>query len=133
MTPNRKPIGAVTVAVAALSVFAPVARVDAQVLPAMPVAPFSPLAPAVQAPVNGSASSGSCTHDRHNSGPVGFGGDGQGRTGGTEDVQCQGAGLQFIGPGIGQVAVVMGPTVIGSTINAPVQTSAGSAATNFSG
>jgi hypothetical protein len=118
MTLNHTRRGAVTVALAALAIGAPAAGANAQVL-----------TPAVQAPVNGSASAGSCTRDRIDNGAFGVGGDLQGRTGGTEDVQCQGAGLQFIGPSIGQVASVMGPTIIGSTVFAPVQTSAGSSAT----
>jgi len=115
------------VALAALWICASAGGANAQV-----ATPAGPLAPAVQAPVDGIASSGSCTHDRHNNGATGLGGDGQARTGGNEDAQCQGAGLQFIGPGIGQVAVVMGPTIIGATVNAPVQTSAGNTAANFS-
>ena len=122
MALNRTRRGAVATALAGLSICASAAGANAQVLTGTP---------AVQAPINGSASSGACTHDRHNTGGFGFGGDGQGRTGGTEDVQCQGAGLQFIGPAIGQVASVMGPTIIGSNVNAPVQTSAGSSAANF--
>jgi hypothetical protein len=38
----------------------------------------------------------------------------QGNTGGTEGKVCQGAGLAFVGPSVGQVANVVGPTIIGS-------------------
>jgi len=123
MTLNRRCGRAVAAALGALSICASGAAARADV---------TGLSPAVQMPVNGIASAGDCTHDRHTNGAAGIGGDGQGRTGGTENAQCQQSGLQFIGPGVGQVASVTGATIIGATINAPVQTSAGSAAANFS-
>ncbi|MDB5064899.1 MAG: hypothetical protein JWM18_1333 [Chloroflexi bacterium] len=43
----------------------------------------------------------------------------QGATAGTEAKVCQGSGLSFVGPAVGQVATVIGPTVIG-----PAQVSA---------
>jgi hypothetical protein len=43
----------------------------------------------------------------------------QGATAGTETKVCQGGGLVFVGPAVGQVATVIGPTVIG-----PAQVSA---------
>ena len=36
----------------------------------------------------------------------------QGSIGGTEASVCQGSGLSFVGPAVGQVATVMGPTII---------------------
>lgn len=39
--------------------------------------------------------------------------EGQGGTGGTENKICQGAGLVFVAPSVGQVATVVGPTIIG--------------------
>jgi hypothetical protein len=39
--------------------------------------------------------------------------DGQGTTAGTSPQVCIGSGLSFIGPSIGQVATVIGPTTIG--------------------
>jgi hypothetical protein len=38
--------------------------------------------------------------------------EGQGRASGNEASVCQGAGLAFIGPSVGQVATIMGPTII---------------------
>jgi hypothetical protein len=38
--------------------------------------------------------------------------EGQGRASGNEASVCQGAGLAFIGPSVGQVANIMGPTII---------------------
>ena len=76
----------------------------------------------------GSISYGSCTHDRHSNGAAGIGGDGQSRTGGNEEAQCQGAGGQSINAGVGQQASVVGPAVSGSVVNAPIQTSAGATA-----
>jgi hypothetical protein len=43
-------------------------------------------------------------------------GEGQGATGGVQNSACMGTGLSFIGPSIGQIASVMGPTNIGATI-----------------
>lgn len=40
------------------------------------------------------------------------GAEGQGGTGGTSAQACLGAGLSFIGPQIGQIASVIGPTII---------------------
>jgi hypothetical protein len=49
---------------------------------------------------------------------------GVGPAGGTTNQAC-GPGLTFIGPSVGQVASVVGPTIIGSTVLAPINTSAG--------
>jgi hypothetical protein len=43
--------------------------------------------------------------------------DGQGRTGGTQTHVCTGAGLTFIGPSVGQMASVIGPTIISPVVN----------------
>jgi len=58
------------------------------------------------------------------------GGDGQGQTGGTQNLICQGAGLIFVGPAVGQVAAVIGPTVIGPVSAGAVNVSAGDIAGN---
>lgn len=59
------------------------------------------------------------------------GGDGQGATGGTTTEVCQGAGVVFIGPQVGQVATVIGPTVIGPVAGVgSINTSAGGIAGN---
>jgi hypothetical protein len=49
---------------------------------------------------------------------------GLGDQGATSNQIC-GAGLVFIGPAIGQVSSVVGPTIIGGVVNAPVTASAG--------
>jgi len=113
MTLARTRRCAVTVAVAALMTWASAERSNAQVAP-------------VPAPVNGIASSADCTHDRINDGPTGIPGDGQGRTGGTQDDLCQDQGIQFTGPSVGQVAAVIGPTIIGGTVDTPIQVGPGS-------
>jgi hypothetical protein len=52
--------------------------------------------------------------------------EGQGGTAGTQPQVCMGSGLSFIGPSVGQVATVIGPTTIGpAQVNAVV--SAGNA------
>jgi hypothetical protein len=38
--------------------------------------------------------------------------EGQGRASGNEASVCQGAGLAFIGPSVGQLATIVGPTII---------------------
>jgi hypothetical protein len=43
-------------------------------------------------------------------------GQGQGGTGGTTSQQCLGAGLSFTGPAIGQIATVIGPTIISPAV-----------------
>jgi hypothetical protein len=59
-------------------------------------------------------------------GPCGSGGgnDGQGRTGGVTNIVCQGPGLTFVGPSTGQIATVIGPTIIGTVVGT-VQVSSG--------
>jgi hypothetical protein len=49
---------------------------------------------------------------------------GIGDAGATSNQLC-GVTLAFIGPSIGQVSTVMGPTIIGSTVLAPVTVSSG--------
>ena len=52
----------------------------------------------------------------------------QGATAGTANSVCQGSGLSFIGPSVGQVATVMGPTIIGPADVGTVVVSAGDVA-----
>jgi hypothetical protein len=52
----------------------------------------------------------------------------QGQVGGTSNSVCQGSGLSFIGPSVGQVATVMGPTIIGPSNVGTVVVSAGDVA-----
>ena len=47
-----------------------------------------------------------------------------GPAGGVTNQVC-GGGLTFIGPSVGQIATVVGPTIIGSTVVGPVTTTAG--------
>src|SRR6266513_3132805 len=58
------------------------------------------------------------------------GGDGQGATGGTNNEVCQGSGVIVLGPQVGQVATVIGPTIIGPSTVGVVNTSAGGIAGN---
>jgi hypothetical protein len=50
---------------------------------------------------------------------------GVGTAGGTTNEVCGSGGLIFIGPSIGQISTVVGPTIIGSTVLAPVTVSSG--------
>jgi hypothetical protein len=49
-----------------------------------------------------------------------------GATGGTENRICQGSGLVFVGPQVGQIATVVGPTIIGPGFVGNAVSSAGS-------
>jgi hypothetical protein len=51
--------------------------------------------------------------------------EGMGGTGAADHQVCQLGGLSFIGPAVGQVATVIGPTIIGPTANLNVVVSAG--------
>jgi hypothetical protein len=53
-----------------------------------------------------------------------------GGSGGTNTQMACGAVLSFIGPSIGSVSTVIGPTIIGSTILAPVTVSNGGSTVN---
>jgi hypothetical protein len=55
-------------------------------------------------------------------------GENQGRTGGNDIEACVGAGLSFIGPSIGQIATVIGPTTISPAVVGGSIVSAGNVA-----
>src|SRR5579884_3388773 len=91
MSLTRRCRTAVVVGVGVLSVWAPAAGASDRVVPYA----LGGFVPAPVGPgVGGSASFGSCTHDRHSNGTAWIGGDGQARTGGNEEAQCQGTGSQ---------------------------------------
>lgn len=59
------------------------------------------------------------------------GGDGQGATGGTYAEICQGTGVVFVGPAVGQEVAVIGPRLVGPVNGVgSVNTSAGDIAGN---
>jgi hypothetical protein len=103
----RKPLIVALGATAALAVAAPAAH--ASTLPAyhfsMPTAfaGFKGTPVALSTPV-GLPAGGACTT------PTGV--EGQGRTGGNDIYSCMGAGLSFVGPSIGLISTVIGPTII---------------------
>jgi hypothetical protein len=112
MLMRRTPLAA-ALAVAALAVSAPAA--GAVTWPSFPAAPS--IVPGV-APLPGNAV-----------GPCGtVSQEGQGRASGNEASVCQGAGLAFIGPSIGQIATVIGPTIISPGFVGTVITTAGGVA-----
>jgi hypothetical protein len=55
-------------------------------------------------------------------------GEAQGRTGGNDIEACVGAGLSFVGPSIGQIATVIGPTTISPAVVGGSIVSAGNVA-----
>jgi hypothetical protein len=55
--------------------------------------------------------------------------EGQGATAGTENRVCQGSGLTFIGPSLGQAATMVGPTIVGTPLIGTSVVAAGDVAT----
>ena len=104
MTFIRRRLLAVAALVAAMAICAPLASAGAAVGPlGFPAGTFAAAYPAAPA---------GCV------GP--YGPSGVGDAGATESQACGGTVVAFIGPAIGQVASAMGPTVIGSVVNAPI-------------
>jgi hypothetical protein len=103
----RKPLIVALAATAALAVAAPAAHASA--VPAyhfpMPTAfaGFQGTPVALPTPVDLPGGEACST-------PTGV--EGQGRTGGNDIYSCMGAGLSFVGPAIGLVSTVIGPTII---------------------
>jgi hypothetical protein len=109
----RKPLIVALAAIAALAVAVPAAH--ASTVPAyhfsMPTgfAGFQGYPAALSTPITlpaGGAmpTGGDCSN------PAGV--EGQGRTGGNDIYACIGAGLSFVGPSVGMISTVMGPTII---------------------
>jgi hypothetical protein len=97
----RRALLAVLAVTAALVVSAPAAGASTWSVPSWLQ---GSLAGGVTLPVGGGpVSAGACTTATQ---------EGQGRTGGTATDVCSGAGLVFIGPSIGQIATVIGPTIM---------------------
>jgi hypothetical protein len=95
MMMRRTPLAA-ALAVAALAVGAPAA--GASTFPASAGLPSIPAA--LPLPGNAVGACGTVSQE------------GQGRVSGNESSICQGPGLAFVGPSVGQVATVMGPTIL---------------------
>jgi hypothetical protein len=56
-------------------------------------------------------------------------GQGQNNTGGTTSLHCLGSGLSFTGPAIGQIATVIGPTIVSpAVVGAAIVVSGGNGA-----
>jgi hypothetical protein len=102
----RKSLIVALAATAALAVATPAAH--ASTLPAyhftMPTFAGLQTAPVALSTPVGLPAGGACTT------PTGV--EGQGRTGGTDIYSCMGAGLSFVGPSIGLISTVIGPTII---------------------
>jgi hypothetical protein len=71
---------------------------------------------------NSAVASGAC-------GGTSTAGQGQNNTGGTTSLHCLGSGVSFTGPAIGQIATVVGPTIISPAVaGAAIVVSAGNGA-----
>ena len=104
LSSGRRRLLALSAAMAAMAVAAPVSGATAAIVPGVVAQGGQANAPA------------GCTGSNAPSGV--------GDAGATVNQIC-GAGLVFVGPSIGQVATVIGPTIIGSTVAAPVTVSPG--------
>lgn len=108
--PNpRKSLVAAIAATAVLAVVAPGASAEV---------PFG-LGPANSPVGNGAGLIGLCGRNTP---------EGQGGTGAVAPQICQGAGLVFMGPSVGQITSVIGPTIIGPTVIGNVGVGAGNVA-----
>jgi hypothetical protein len=70
-----------------------------------PVSTFPAAEVAVPVPAGGDGVASPCARPS--------GAEGQGSTGEVHNQVCQAGGLSFVGPAIGQIATVIGPTIIG--------------------
>jgi hypothetical protein len=106
MTPIRTSLVAALAVAAVLAVVAPAA--SASTAPTRQFSIPTAFARYQTTPVSLSIPTGipagSCTT------PSGI--EGQGRVGGNDIYSCIGAGLSFIGPSLGQISTVIGPTII---------------------
>jgi hypothetical protein len=106
MTPIRTSLVAALAVAAVLGVGAPAASASTAPTRQFSIptafARFQTTPVALSTPIGIPA--GSCTE------PTGV--EGQGRVGGNDIFTCMGAGLSFIGPSLGQVSTVIGPTII---------------------
>jgi hypothetical protein len=125
----RRPCVAALAAIAALAVGTPVASAITfpTALPSLGAVPLGAGwngagtgALPIAAGGNGALAAGACDTNRVT--------EGQGGTAGTQNQVCQGSGLSFIGPSIGQIANVMGPTIVGPAVIGTLIVSAGNAA-----
>jgi hypothetical protein len=73
----------------------------------------APAASAMTWPTFPSMPAGGLSLPGNAAGPCGtISNEGQGRVSGNEASVCQGSGLAFIGPSVGQLATIMGPTIM---------------------
>jgi hypothetical protein len=130
MTPLRRPLIVLVAATCAASAALPVSLAAASAVPAaaLPSAVASPTPtfpvaalPASGAPVGGVVLGG---NQIGQAGCVGTNRPSIGGNAGSTSAQTCGAVLSFNGPQIGQIATVIGPTIIGSVVEAPIQESA---------
>ena len=105
-------------ATATLAVGAPAA--GASTLPSGQLSTPTAFAPYPGTPIGAALPGGACGNA--------VVGEALGRTGGNDIEACVGAGLSFIGPSIGQIATVIGPTTISPAVVGGSIVSAGNVA-----
>jgi hypothetical protein len=131
-SPRKRLLGAMAVATGALALAAPVSGASAAVLPTalpLPTAGLPIPAALPTLPVGGLGGLGGINalggSTNGTAGCVGTNRPSVGGNNGSTSAQTCGAVLSFSGPQIGQIAAVIGPTIIGSQV-AQVVVSAGS-------
>jgi hypothetical protein len=118
----RRTLAAAVLAAAAVAAWTPATRASTTQtagLGALTPWPAASLAQPFAAPAGGAGGSG-C-------GPA-HGNEGQGGNGGSEDIVCAGVALVFIGPSVGGINNVIGPTIISPGFAGVVITSNGNSA-----
>jgi hypothetical protein len=116
----RTPVVLLSAALAALAVAAPASGAKAAPMPIR-----FPVATAAFTPIGLGGGVGQGGQANAPSGCVGSNApSGVGDAGATSNQIC-GAGLVFVGPSVGQIGTAMGPTIIGSTVLAPITVSLG--------
>jgi hypothetical protein len=131
MNSNHRRLMALVSMSCAVALAAPVAGASAAVLPTLPAGPLPalPAGPLPVLPGGGIGVSAIGGNQIGEAGCVGTNRPSFGGNSGSTSAQTCGAVLSFQGPQIGQVASAIGPTIIGSVIQMPINTTNGAITT----
>jgi hypothetical protein len=125
MSFHRKRFGILAVATCMAAIAVPASGASAAVFP-MPTLPTATSLPTSGLPWFGTGPAVAAVGGNQigTAGCVGTNRPSVGGNAGSTSAQTCGAVLSFNGPQIGQISSVVGPTIIGSVVQAPIQTSA---------